>query len=66
VRDDLVTLILGAALLLVWAGLIESFVSQYHAPVLPYGVKIGMGVGELALLVVYLGRAGRRGEARAA
>jgi len=64
VRDDVVTLILGAALLLVWAGIVESFISQYHAPVLPYGIKIGMGIGELALLVVYLSRAGRREEAR--
>jgi uncharacterized membrane protein SpoIIM required for sporulation len=56
---DLVTLITGVALLLVWAGLVESFLSQYHAPVVPYAAKIAFGVVELALLTLYLGRSGR-------
>lgn len=56
---DLVTLITGVALLLVWAGLIESFLSQYHAPVVPYAAKIAFGVVELALLALYLGKSGR-------
>jgi hypothetical protein len=33
--------------MLVWAGLVEAFFSQYHAPVLPYELKIGFGVLEL-------------------
>jgi len=60
IRADLVTLILGIALLLIWAGIIEAFFSQYHEPVLPYGVKIGFGVLELVLLVLFLARSGRR------
>lgn len=60
IGPDVVTLIGGAALLLVWAGIIESFFSQYHAPVLPYAVKIAFGVVELILLSTYLAFAGRR------
>ena len=45
--------------MLVWAGLVESFVSQYHQPVLPYALKIGFGVCELAALTAFLGWAGR-------
>jgi uncharacterized membrane protein SpoIIM required for sporulation len=63
VVPDLVTLIGGVALLLVWAGVIESFLSQYHEPVIPYGIKIGFGVIELILLAVFLGRCGRAGQA---
>ncbi len=58
VAPDLVTLIGGVALLLVWAGLVEAFFSQYHEPVLPYSVKIAFGAMELAALVLYLARAG--------
>jgi uncharacterized membrane protein SpoIIM required for sporulation len=56
---DVLTIAGGAALLLVWAGIVEAFISQYHAPVLPYSLKIGFGVLELAALAVYLARAGR-------
>lgn len=56
---DLVTLISGVALMLVWAGLVESFFSQYHEPVLPYAVKIVFGFIELGLLIVFLSRCGR-------
>lgn len=59
---DVVTLIFGIALLLVWAGLVEAFFSQYHEPVLPYAVKIAFGCVELVLFVLYLARSGRRGE----
>ena len=61
VRNDLVTLIGGFSLLLVWAGLIEAFFSQYHEPVLPYGVKIGFGLLELVMLTAFLGFSGRKG-----
>jgi uncharacterized membrane protein SpoIIM required for sporulation len=60
VRDDLVTLIGGFSLLLVWAGIVEAFFSQYHEPVLPYGVKIGFGMLELVLLCGYLTFSGRK------
>jgi uncharacterized membrane protein SpoIIM required for sporulation len=60
VRNDLVTLIGGFSLLLVWAGVIEAFFSQYHEPVLPYGVKIGFGLVELVLLFAFLAFSGRK------
>ena len=53
VMPDLVTLIGGIAVMLVWAGIIEAFFSQYHEPVLPYEVKIGFGVIELILLILF-------------
>src|SRR4030095_14243396 len=40
VTPDVVTLIFGVALMLVWAGVVEAFLSQYHEPLLPYAVKI--------------------------
>jgi uncharacterized membrane protein SpoIIM required for sporulation len=58
VSRDLVTLIGGVALMLVWAGLVEGFLSQYHQPVLPYWVKIAFGTVELIILVLFLSRAG--------
>jgi uncharacterized membrane protein SpoIIM required for sporulation len=48
---DLATLIGGVAVMLVWAGIIESFVSQHHEPVLPYAIKIAFGSVEFALLL---------------
>ncbi len=58
VSRDLVTLIFGVALLLVWAGFVESFLSQYHEPVLPYWVKISFGFVEIILLTLFLARSG--------
>ncbi|NOY76137.1 MAG: stage II sporulation protein M [Kiritimatiellaeota bacterium] len=55
---DIATLIGGVAVMLVWAGLVESFFSQYHEPVLPYAVKIVFGTIELTALVVFLKYAG--------
>jgi uncharacterized membrane protein SpoIIM required for sporulation len=62
ISNDLVTLISGVALMLVWAGIIEAFFSQYHEPVMPYAVKIGFGVFELIILELFLGMAGRKSE----
>ena len=59
VGPDLVTLIGGVALLLVWAGLIEAFLSQYHEPVIPYMAKILFGVVELCMLIGYLTLGGK-------
>jgi len=61
VMPDVVTLVLGAAVMLVWAGLVEAFLSQYHEPVLPYAVKIAFGAVELVGLTWYVARAGRTG-----
>ncbi len=58
VLGDVMTLIGGVAVMLVWAGIIEAFFSQYHAPVLPYEWKILFGMVELILLVLFLARAG--------
>jgi uncharacterized membrane protein SpoIIM required for sporulation len=60
ISGDLVTLICGIAIMLVWAGIIEAFFSQYHEPVIPYAVKIGFGTLELILLALFLARSGRR------
>lgn len=62
---DIVTLVGGVAVMLVWAGIVESFFSQYHEPVVPYWLKITFGAGELLLLTVFLAAAGRAGEGRA-
>jgi len=58
IAPDLVTLAAGAGLMLIWAGIIEAFFSQYHEPVVPYALKIGFGVVELLLLWLYLTRGG--------
>lgn len=59
VVDDVATLAAGAALMLVWAGIVESYLSQYHEPAIPYWLKIAFGVVEGALLVLYYTCAGR-------
>ena len=53
-------LIAGLAMMLVWAGPMEAFFSQHHAPVLPYGFKVAVGAAELVLLTIYLLLIGRR------
>jgi len=53
-------LVAGLAMMLVWAGIMEAFFSQHHAPVLPYGFKVAIAVAELVLLTLYLLLTGRR------
>jgi len=60
VSRDLTTLIFGVGLMLVWAGFIEAFLSQYHEPIIPYEAKIAFGLIELALLCLFLARSGRK------
>jgi len=60
VVPDVVSLICGVAIMLVWAGIVEAFFSQYHAPILPYEVKIAFGTIELFLLIAFLRLSGRR------
>jgi uncharacterized membrane protein SpoIIM required for sporulation len=62
VGRDVSTLIGGVAVLLVWAGLIESYVSQHHQPRIPYSLKIVFGLAELFLLGWLLSRDWRRKE----
>jgi uncharacterized membrane protein SpoIIM required for sporulation len=59
VSHDLFAIIAGAGCMLVWAGIVESFISQYHQPVLPYALKIAFGCCELTALVSFLTLAGR-------
>jgi uncharacterized membrane protein SpoIIM required for sporulation len=54
VTESLVTLVSGAALLLIWAGLVEAFFSQYHEPILPYQLKIVFGLIEFVALFMFL------------
>lgn len=60
ISPDLVTLIGGVGVMLIWAGFVEAFLSQYHEPVLPYSVKIAFGAVELVLLFLFLALAGRK------
>ena len=60
IGPDVVTLTGAAALFLIWAGIVEAFFSQYHEPVVPYGVKIAFGLVELAALTFYLSRSGKK------
>jgi uncharacterized membrane protein SpoIIM required for sporulation len=62
ISQDLVTLIFGVGLLLVWAGFVEAFLSQYHEPVIPYMAKIAFGLVELILLFLFLSRSGLKRE----
>jgi uncharacterized membrane protein SpoIIM required for sporulation len=52
---DVMTLTGGVAVMLVWAGIVESFFSQYHQPVVPYWLKIAFGCAEFTVLVWFLG-----------
>jgi len=62
VGKDVVTLIGGVAVLLVWAGIVESYISQHHQPRIPYALKITFGLSELLLLGWLLSH-GWRGQA---
>lgn len=57
---DIVTLIGGVGLMLIWAGFIEAFLSQYHEPVIPYAAKIAFGCVELFLLCLFLSKSGQK------
>ena len=56
---DMVTLLAGLAIMLVWAGVVEAFFSQYHEPVIPYAAKMAFGSVELVGLLLFLGLSGR-------
>jgi uncharacterized membrane protein SpoIIM required for sporulation len=57
---DILTLAGGMSCMLVWAGVVEGFFSQHHAPEIPASLKIGFGLTELAALAAYLGGVGRK------
>ncbi|MBD3420654.1 MAG: stage II sporulation protein M [Chitinivibrionales bacterium] len=56
---DIVTLIGGLSIMLVWAGIVESFLSQYHEPNLPYSIKIAFGCVEGIILILFFSLCGR-------
>jgi uncharacterized membrane protein SpoIIM required for sporulation len=56
---DALAIMAGVAVMLLWAGIVEAFFSQYHEPVVPYAVKIAFGLAELLALTLFLQRAGR-------
>lgn len=60
IAGDVMTLIGGVAVMLVWAGMVESFLSQHHEPAVPYWLKITFGLVELTLLAWFLGKGGRK------
>lgn len=57
---DMASLIIGVAALLVWAGIVEAFLSQNHEPEVPYVAKIAFGLVSLTALAGYLALAGRK------
>ncbi len=59
VAPDLVTLLCGLAIMLIWAGIVEAFFSQYHEPIIPYHAKIIFGVIELIALISFFGLSGK-------
>lgn len=64
VLPDVCFLAYGFAVMLVWAGFVESFLSQYHEPAIPYSLKIGIGVAELIGLTAFLMFAGKAAETK--
>jgi len=59
---EILTLFFGLSSLLVWAGLVEAFFSQYHQPIIPYQFKIAFGLIEILFLIYYFGFMGIRAE----
>lgn len=59
VRHDLLWFCIAIGVMLVWAGIVESFVSQYHRPALSYTFKIAFGLVELTALTAYYALAGK-------
>ena len=60
VAHDLFAIAGAPPCMLVWAGIVEAFVSQYHQPVMPYALKIAFGVLELVALTIFLLRGSGR------
>jgi uncharacterized membrane protein SpoIIM required for sporulation len=60
ISGDVVTLIFGVGLMLIWAGFIEAFLSQYHEPIIPYDAKIAFGCVELFLLFLFYSQSGKK------
>ncbi|MCG8637722.1 MAG: stage II sporulation protein M [Desulfobacterales bacterium] len=59
VSADLFTIMGGVCLMLLWAGFIEAFLSQYHEPFVSYDLKILFGGLQCTGLVIFLWFSGR-------
>src|SRR5437867_5345387 len=57
VGNDVILLVLS--MLLVWAGCVEGTLLHFHQPVVPYPLKIGFSVVELAALIWFLNSGSR-------
>ena len=69
IRGELARLIGGIFLMLVWAGFVESYLSQTHEPQISYSSKIMFGIAEFIVFFGFLALSGRnspkqRGTAR--
>jgi uncharacterized membrane protein SpoIIM required for sporulation len=62
VAPELVTLLGGLAVMLIFAGIVEAFFSQVHEPIIPYDAKILFGVLELMALMLFFGLSGKSKE----
>jgi len=60
IRNDIACLIGGIALMLVWAGLVESYLSQTHEPAIAYTTKIAFGLIEGICFATFLILAGKK------
>ncbi|HAR67740.1 MAG TPA: hypothetical protein DCR55_16260 [Lentisphaeria bacterium] len=56
IAPALCTIVGALIIMLIWAGLVEAFFSQLHAPIIPYSLKISFGCLELGALAWYLFR----------
>ncbi len=59
IMPDLFTLMGGVCLMLLWAGFIEAFLSQYHEPFISYSTKIIFGAAQLSVLIIFLSISGK-------
>jgi uncharacterized membrane protein SpoIIM required for sporulation len=59
IAPELVTLLCGLAIMLIWAGIVEALFSQYHEPIIPYNAKIIFGLIELIALILFFGLSGK-------
>jgi len=54
IGSDLMALVCGFTGMLIWAGIVESFLSQYHEPMIHYWQKIVFGLVEFSALIWFL------------
>jgi uncharacterized membrane protein SpoIIM required for sporulation len=56
ISKDITALIILIIILLIWAAIIEAYISLHHDPVIPYKIKIIFGTFQFLLLLIYLFR----------